>query len=141
MTEDNATLQLLDAVAFALSDTRRPVSDYRLSQELGVSRQRVSQWRRGMSGIGSENCIDLCEIAWPGDVGKKAFWLARLSEDREHSEKAKSVWRQMADKVAMLALPLALAVGLAGAPAPAQASAVAGGDLYYVKFMHLHHCN
>lgn len=97
---DSATNDLLDVFKATIS----PESDYNVSKVLGVTRQRVSQWRNGHNGMGDERAIELCEAVWPGDDAKKIEWLARLAADRAgDNDRVRHVWESMIARVAAIA--------------------------------------
>lgn len=117
------TVRLLDEVSAALGG----ITDYRIAKLLGITTQRVSQWRVGKSGMGATRAIDLCELAWPGDETKKLRWLIELEREREKDERARELWARLARQVAAVLV----AIGLTGgALVPGQARAMTPSDIF-----------
>ena len=117
----NATSELLDELARHYGEPGEPATDYRIAKNLGMTPQRISNWRRGVSGISSERALEFCGIIWPGDARRAAYWITRLQADREQSAEVKAVWQKLANQVAAVILAAGIGLGAMFSPAPAQA--------------------
>ena len=83
------SIEILDRLAAKLGNA----SDYRVAQELKVSKATVSNWRVGKGAIGEDNAIRIAELL--GEDPK--FVLACVLAERTKSKEAKKVLQQMAE--------------------------------------------
>jgi len=90
-------------------------SDNALGETLGVKRQAVHQWRKGLSWPSDEHVVEMAAKIneAPG------AWLAAVHADRTSDKAAKKVWLQAAQSLGYAAL-IALTIGLS--PAHAETS-------------------
>lgn len=109
----NATNKLLDKYALACS----VAMDKDLAARLRVTKQAVSNWRKGNAHPDAESVARMCET-----TGEQiAHWLPLIEAERARSPEAKKVWLRLAQ----MAAAVALTVGLF--PAHAEAATTAAG--------------
>lgn len=119
----NATNKLLDKYAEACSTAL----DKDLAAKLRVTKQAVSNWRKGNSHPDAESVARMCETTRE----PVAHWLPLIEADRARSPEARKVWLRLAQ----MAAAVALTVGLTPAQsAPFSTGHNPVGTVYYVKF-------
>lgn len=107
-------------------------SDNALGETLGVKRQAVHQWRKGLSWPSDEHVV---EMATKINEAPGA-WLAAVHADRTSDKTAKRVWLQAAQSLGYAAgviLTLGIATHSAAAHADALNFAKSADSVYYVK--------
>lgn len=92
----NATQRYLDALARKLGG----VSDYRIAQELGESRQRISTYRTGRNNFDNRVAVQVAQLLGlpPMEV------IAQIELDRAKSDKDRDFWQKLGGKSASVAL-------------------------------------
>jgi transcriptional regulator with XRE-family HTH domain len=120
--------EYLDLLARHLSTDGKPLSDYRLSERLGITRQTASRYRNDKGHFDEETAIKAAELL---DIHPASI-LADVQAERTRCPEAKEVWRalskQMGRAAAAVVLPAILAaylvIGMTYAPS---SSASEGG--------------
>lgn len=121
---------LLDTAKAAQNVT----TDKGLAEALGVTKQAVSNWRKGVSLPDTVTCATLA-----GYTGLPlAQVLGIVGEARAISREEKAVWRKLAGSVALLLCAIGFSLPMAGnAHARRNADPMASGDVqgnaYYVN--------
>jgi plasmid maintenance system antidote protein VapI len=123
------TVQILDRVASTLGN----VSDYKAAQELGVTRQAVSNWRNDKNYMNDAPAIRAAEI-----LGEKPETiLALIAADRSDDPATKRIWTNLAKQLQRTAAATAIAtLGFTMFPSDAARSAETSDfaqSVYYVK--------
>ena len=70
-------------------------SDNALGESLGVKRQAVHQWRKGLSWPSDEHVVEMAGKIKEAPEG----WLAAVHADRTSDKTAKRVWLQAAQRL------------------------------------------
>lgn len=116
--------KLLDAAKEAQSIA----TDKGLAEALGVTKQAVSNWRKGVSLPDTVTCATL--------AGLTGIPLARvlgvIGEARAISREEKAVWRKLAATAALLAV--GVLGSFPGLSQAAQGQEKAGPDIHYAKY-------
>lgn len=94
------------------------VSDYRLAQILGISKQRLSKYRNEEDSFGTETAEKVAKALEidPDEV------VVAVQIDRAKTPEERARWESILKKCTSLSAALLLAFAVAGTPAPAQAS-------------------
>ena len=131
---NSVTIDLLDDLAFHFSNDRRPISDGKLAQELGYSRQRISKWRNG-DRLGRENLDRFIDILYEGDTAKKAEIVLRWFAETEKDADMIPVWKRLQQVATNTAAAVMVFTGLMGTPPVSDASDNLSqrNNIYYVK--------
>ena len=112
----NATQRYLDAVSLKLGG----VSDYRIAQELGETRQRISSYRTGTTNFNPHACFQVAKIL---GLDERAV-LAAVEVDRAKTEKERDFWKKWGKRAANNAAPFIIGASiLLGALSPENARA------------------
>ena len=122
----NATNKLLDKYAESCS----AALDKDLAARLRVTKQAVSNWRKGHSHPDAESVARMCEA-----TGESvAHWLPLIEADRARNPEARKVWLRLAQ----MAAAVTLAVGLHPAHAAVSQRIEAGfstvPSIHYAQF-------
>lgn len=111
-------------------------SDYRVSKELGLSRQTVSKYRSGTSSTMDEESA--VKVAGALGEAPEVVLLDQVVE-RSHNEQAKTALGGLLKRLGGVAAGLCMAVGVVSAPSPAEArtattpAADSASSVYYVN--------
>lgn len=87
-------------------------SDNALGADLGITRQSVFQWRKGLAWPGDEHVVRMANKIGETPEG----WLAAIHADRTSDKVAKKVWLQAAQRLGYAAA-ITLAIGISPARA------------------------
>lgn len=120
------TNDYLDAVAKRHAVGKDPLSDYRVSQLLGVGRQAVSTYRKGHSRFDEEVAVRVAKLL---DIDPAQVFID-MALERTKCPEAKRVWQRLAKRLAATTIAVVLAVSLgipedsyaASAPPPLHAA-------------------
>ena len=107
-------------------------SDNALGESMGVKRQAVHQWRKGLSWPSDEHVVWLAGKINEAPEG----WLAAVHADRTSDKTAKKVWLQAAQRLGYAAaITLAIGIGPAKAEVIAHASVTIAqhADVYIMR--------
>lgn len=121
----NATNKLLDKYALACSTAL----DKDLAARLRVTKQAVSNWRKGNAHPDAESVARMCEA-----TGEPiAHWLPLIEAERARNPEARKVWLRLAQ----MAAAVALTVGVFGPHSTTHAEGIdfakSANSVYYVK--------
>lgn len=106
----NATNKLLDKYALACSTAM----DKDLAAKLRVTKQAVSNWRKGNAHPDAESVARMCEA-----TGEQiAHWLPLIEAERARTPEARKVWLRLAQMAAAVALTVGLFPAHAEAATP-----------------------
>ncbi len=118
----NATNRWLDKLAAADKAKGGTGSDYALAKVLGVERQMVSKYRRGVSQMGDDAAIAAAEALGIRPI----IVIAEVASEVARSERAKKFWIKAATKAAILAASVSTIQGVS----PSQIGKEGGATMY-----------
>lgn len=124
------TVDFLDA----LKRQHKLSSDYALAELLGISRQKVSNYRRGADTFGEETAVKVAELGgW-----RAGYVFACGAEERAERTKRPAVRKAWHEVAKALAPALAVMIGAGGMLLPHRAESAAKllnnqESVYYVK--------
>jgi len=105
-------------------------SDYAISKTLGISRQAISNYRKGSAFFDDVVCLKVAELLNLDPMKV----IADIHMERTKDPEVRKIWRRLARQVGRAAAVVLLAGQVVTLPAPAQASVKApGNSVYYVK--------
>lgn len=124
------TIQYLDAV----KTRHKWTSDYKLAQELQITRQAMSKYRHGKITIGDEMCLKVANLL---EIAPESVLIDIVAERTKFPKVAKilrATAKQLASAAASLFITLSMIYG-AFLPSDANAAGdLSGGEyVYYVK--------
>ena len=102
-------------------------SDHALADRVGVSRQQVSQWRKGHNPMSDDRVTQIARLAHE-DPGP---WLVAVRAEQSHGDAARA-WSTLARRLATAAT-LAAVVALPSFDASTTVSRVAAHGMHYAK--------
>ncbi len=105
---------------------RSLASDLALGHELEVSRQLVSQWRKGANPLSDERIAQLCKLAGENT----GAWLVRVHAEQSSGQIAKE-WQAIMRKLGAIAATIVVAVAMLLPATPARATS---HNVYYVIY-------
>lgn len=123
----NTSIQFLDAV----KAKHGGISDYALAKLLSVSQPTVSRYRSKKGTLDDLVCFRVAELL----ELEPAAVLAAVHAERAKTEKEKTAWKLIYERLGGVAASVALAVLLAPSPSASArvADDVKGNSVYYVK--------
>ncbi len=112
----------------------QPATDYQLAKQLGISPQRLSNWRRQGQGPDADTAWKLAEFLHmePQTV------IAYVEEDRAKNPSVKARWRARLPRL-LSALAIAAWVAGQGTPLSAEAGTAGVNNLYIMRTMRDRH--
>lgn len=105
----------------------RAPSDYALAQQLGITRQHVSDMRRGLALPGDDLMVRIAELA--GEDAERAILLLDYWKARNGA--AKAVRKRLVERLGGVTVALALGFTAIGAPSPSRAAFSADRETVY----------
>jgi len=126
----SVTIELIDKLKESLGVS----SDYAVAKALGITTQRMSNYRTGRNNFDNLMVFKVCDILQidPGET------LVRINAERSKRPAEKQAWEEILKKITSTAAALVLVLqGLLGSPVDAIASQDQNvnrpNDVYYVK--------